>query len=195
MPEEAAEARVSLELAQWLEKDRGALGTAQVEAHISLLEQCGSTMDSELSCQFPTAAVRVVYTKAGTNLGRVRHSRNRQQSYRAVSFTGPPSTAWKKPGICAAFSTAKPCGLALNNFRLKVNGAHGISTSTCSTCRFHGSTSPTVRFTVNSLKCREKGGRDCKRRPSERRRALYADTRACPLGAWLSMESLRNWSS
>ncbi len=53
------------ELAQWLEKVE-ALWERQKRSPISLLEQWDYY--GKLSCQFPTAAVRVVYTKAGTHL-------------------------------------------------------------------------------------------------------------------------------
>ena len=57
--------RGHLELAQWLEKTE-TLWEQHKRSPISLLEQWDYY--GKLSCQFPTAPIRVVYTKAGTNL-------------------------------------------------------------------------------------------------------------------------------
>ena len=65
MDAKTAGERGHLELAQWLEKTE-ALWKQHKRSPISFLEQCDYY--GKLSCQFPTAAVRVVYTKAGTNL-------------------------------------------------------------------------------------------------------------------------------
>jgi hypothetical protein len=65
MDAKMAGARGHLELAQWLEKTE-ALWERHKRSPISLLEQCDYY--GKLSCQFPPAAIRVVYTKAGTNL-------------------------------------------------------------------------------------------------------------------------------
>ena len=65
MDAKTAGERGHLELAQWLEKTE-ALWEQHKRSPISFLQQCDYY--GKLSCQFPTAAVRVVYTKAGTNL-------------------------------------------------------------------------------------------------------------------------------
>ena len=65
MDAKTAAERGHLELAQWLEKAE-ALWERHKRSPISFLEQCNYF--GKLSCQFPPAAVRVVYTKAGTNL-------------------------------------------------------------------------------------------------------------------------------
>ena len=65
MDARTAAERGHLELAQWLEKTE-ALWERHKRSPISFLEQCDYY--GKLSCQFPPAAVRVVYTKAGTNL-------------------------------------------------------------------------------------------------------------------------------
>ena len=65
MDSRTAGERGHLELAQWLEKVE-ALWERHKRSPISFLEQCDYY--GKLSCQFPTAAIRVVYTKAGTNL-------------------------------------------------------------------------------------------------------------------------------
>ena len=65
MDARTAAERGHLELAQWLEKTE-ALWEQHKRSPISFLEQCDYY--GKLSCQFPTAAVRVLYTKAGTNL-------------------------------------------------------------------------------------------------------------------------------
>ena len=52
-------------LAQWLERTE-ALWEEHKRSDLSLLEQCDYY--GKLSCQFPVAPVRVVYTKSGTNL-------------------------------------------------------------------------------------------------------------------------------
>ena len=65
MDSKTAGERGHLELAQWLEKVE-AIWERHKRSPISLLEQWDYY--GKLSCQFPTAAVRVVYTKAGTNL-------------------------------------------------------------------------------------------------------------------------------
>ena len=65
MDSKTAGERGHLELAQWLEKVE-ALWERHKRSPMSLLEQWDYY--GKLSCQFPTAAVRVVYTKAGSNL-------------------------------------------------------------------------------------------------------------------------------
>ena len=65
MDARTAAARGHLELAQWLEKAE-AIWEQHKRSPMSFLEQCDYF--GKLSCQFPPAAVRVVYTKAGTNL-------------------------------------------------------------------------------------------------------------------------------
>ena len=65
MDSKTAGERGHLELAQWLEKVE-AFWERHKRSPISLLEQWDYY--GKLSCQFPTAAVRVVYTKAGSNL-------------------------------------------------------------------------------------------------------------------------------
>ena len=65
MDAKTAAERGHLELAQWLEKTE-ALWEQHKRSPISFLQQCDYY--GKLSCQFPPASVRVVYTKAGTNL-------------------------------------------------------------------------------------------------------------------------------
>ena len=65
MDARTAAARGHLELAQWLEKTE-ALWERHKRSPMSFLERCDYY--GNLSCQFPPATVRIVYTKAGTHL-------------------------------------------------------------------------------------------------------------------------------
>ena len=56
-------------LAQWLGQTE-AIWEAHKPSEMSFLEQCNYY--SKLSCQFPIAPIRVLYTKAGTNLSAAR---------------------------------------------------------------------------------------------------------------------------
>ena len=65
MDSAAASSRGFPRLAEWLEKTEGLWG-AHKKSAMSFVEQCDYY--GKLSCQFPLAPLRVVYTKAGTNL-------------------------------------------------------------------------------------------------------------------------------
>ena len=129
MDAEKAAERGWSRLARWLDETE------------RLWERHKSSIDyhAELSCQFPIAPVRVVYTKAGTNLAAapVRHETAVVESGALLGGGGT-----RRSPLPLRRAEQRSAARRRRRTSRRASGARATSTSTSSTCRSRASTAP-----------------------------------------------------